>query len=62
MADSKREGPVCPICHSNNIEYLVDHWTCHDCNWQTNPCIFKPKPPIGVNPHENISVDYGDDD
>lgn len=62
MADSEREGPVCPICQSNNIEYLGDHWTCHYCNWQTTPLVFKPKPPIGVNPHENINVDYGDDD
>lgn len=61
MARSEREGPVCPVCHSSNIEYLGNYWVCHDCNWQTTPLVFKPEPPVG-NPNENISVYYGDDD
>lgn len=59
MAHPKKDGPV---CYSTNIEYLGNHWVCHDCNWQTAPLVFKPPPLVSVNPNENISVDYGDDD
>lgn len=58
---SERKGPVCPVCYSSSIEYLGNHWICHDCQWQTTPVVFKP-PPFEGNPNENISCDYGNDD
>ena len=62
MVHSEKEGPICPVCHSGNIEYLGNHWICHNCQWQTTPLVFKPPSLVGVNPKENISVDYGDND
>ena len=62
LSGQKSEGPVCPDCYSNNIEYLGNRWVCNDCQWQTAPLEFKLKPLVGINPRENISVDYGDDD
>ena len=56
------DGPVCPACHSGNIEYLCDHWECHNCQWKTAKLEFKPEPRKNNNPNENINCDYGDDD
>lgn len=60
--NAKLDGPICPACHSNDIEYLCNHWECHDCRWKTAVLEYKPEPLKGVNPNENICCDIGDDD
>ena len=62
IISSKLDGPVCPVCHSSNIEYLCNHWACHNCQWKTAVFEYKPEPLTGVNPNENICCDIGDDD
>lgn len=59
---TKLDGPICPACYSSNIEYLCNHWACHDCQWKGRVFEYRPEPPKGINPNENISCDIGDDD
>ena len=56
------DGPVCPACHSSNIEYLCTRWVCHNCQWKTAVFEYKPKPRTDINSNENICCDIGDDD
>lgn len=56
------DGPICPVCHSSNIEYLCNHWACKDCQWKTAIREYKPEPRTDINPNENICCDIGDDD
>ncbi|MBI4114808.1 MAG: hypothetical protein HY445_03125 [Candidatus Niyogibacteria bacterium] len=60
-SSAQREGPVCPVCYSQNIEYLCDHWLCHDCGWKTLKRQYVIELPRDVNPSENICCDYGGD-
>lgn len=60
--DIKLDGPVCPACLSSNIEYLCNHWACHNCQWKGRVFEYKLEPPKGINPNENICCDIGDDD